>query len=398
VSPQNPSDKISFPPQNEDNKLPDIIPSENQQKVELERQKEEERRHALMKHRNNLKAFINAQKKKKTDSSDPAIDIVAPNSNPFPIEATPVTKQSSSSTEKTSRPATPVLSNSSIPRPTSTIETRKEPEVQQNKSLKRTGFKDFVNSRKNDQKSTDKSPEAQIFVKAKDSRLIDNAVASQSSNNDSADSIEIEEAPSKQQPSPVNTPPRHIEIDEPSEAESSLEIEEMNEFDDDEEEASQSEDASETETVSESEDYTTEEDEPVTNNRPSNSDMVYTLNQDKRAAIDEIKEEQSNSNDDVMKYLLEHQLMAPLKQTLVPDKQQKLSVRIEYLRQYCEKRFGEDMFLKIYRFLRQAGENDDETEMHEKLLSLLGNDAEVYYPYVQKVHQLIFCEDIFYSH
>jgi NIMA (never in mitosis gene a)-related kinase len=76
---------------------------------------------------------------------------------------------------------------------------------------------------------------------------------------------------------------------------------------------------------------------------------------------------------------------------------EKLSVRIEYLRQYCEKRFGEDLFMKVYRFLRQVSDDDDDMETHEKLQLVLGDKFATHYPYVQKIQHLIFCEDSFYG-
>jgi NIMA (never in mitosis gene a)-related kinase len=98
------------------------------------------------------------------------------------------------------------------------------------------------------------------------------------------------------------------------------------------------------------------------------------------------------SNDHVLDSVL-----TTTKKTEEQTAKEKLSVRIEYLRQYCEKRFGEELFMKVYRFLRQVSDDDDDMETHEKLQQVLGSKFASHYPYVQKIQHLIFCEDSFYG-
>ncbi len=107
--------------------------------------------------------------------------------------------------------------------------------------------------------------------------------------------------------------------------------------------------------------------------------------------------EKTSESDEVVRYLLEHnlQLDSPLQRTEIHDKQEKLSIRIEHLREYCERKFGEELFLKLYKHLRDVGPSDDGDQgVH----NVLGPDEARLYPYIQKVQQLIYCEDIFYAH
>ena len=91
--------------------------------------------------------------------------------------------------------------------------------------------------------------------------------------------------------------------------------------------------------------------------------------------------------------------MSPSDLEMLRKKQHELSVRIEALRNYCEQKFGEKSFIQIYNLLRdfEFKENEDEdSQIQEGILQILGNNTKLL-PYVQKIHQLIFCEDLFYG-
>ncbi|KAL0481108.1 developmentally-regulated protein [Acrasis kona] len=75
----------------------------------------------------------------------------------------------------------------------------------------------------------------------------------------------------------------------------------------------------------------------------------------------------------------------------------RLSVRIENLRQLCEEKFGEDDFMKAYRLLRQVSHDDEDMDMHEKLQNALGDRFGKLYPHVKQIQHLIYCEDKFYG-
>lgn len=82
------------------------------------------------------------------------------------------------------------------------------------------------------------------------------------------------------------------------------------------------------------------------------------------------------------------------------EKQHKLSVRIERLRQYCERKCGEQLFLELYRFLKDVGQDDDDDGVQRGLVEILerGNmsvsDSHIY---ISKINQLIYVEQLFYG-
>ncbi|KAL9649008.1 hypothetical protein ABK040_008387 [Willaertia magna] len=80
-------------------------------------------------------------------------------------------------------------------------------------------------------------------------------------------------------------------------------------------------------------------------------------------------------------------------------KQIELSMRIESLRKYCEHKFGETTFVELYRYLRDFELKDNEEEdnrLHKGVERILGSKIKLL-PYVQRIYQLIDCEDLFYG-
>lgn len=110
---------------------------------------------------------------------------------------------------------------------------------------------------------------------------------------------------------------------------------------------------------------------------------------EKRSAVDKILDhallETNESDEDVRLY---------------HEKQHRLSVRIERLRQYCERKCGEQLFLQLYHFLKDVGQDDDDDGVQRGLVEILerGNmsvaDSHIY---ISKINQLIYVEQLFYG-
>ncbi len=82
------------------------------------------------------------------------------------------------------------------------------------------------------------------------------------------------------------------------------------------------------------------------------------------------------------------------------EQQQRLSIRIEYLRRYCEQKFGDELFIDLYRFLRELDSDDDADSIKKGLCSIIqskGKDITQLQPFIGKLHNLIYCEDFFYG-
>lgn len=75
-----------------------------------------------------------------------------------------------------------------------------------------------------------------------------------------------------------------------------------------------------------------------------------------------------------------------------------LGLRIEALRQYCESKFGEDLFIQLYRYMRDESQDlqSNEDSTNEKILALLGS-KQTLQMYIPKISQLIYCEDDYYG-
>eukprot|EP00698_Gefionella_okellyi_P017900 TRINITY_DN5309_c0_g1_i1.p1 TRINITY_DN5309_c0_g1~~TRINITY_DN5309_c0_g1_i1.p1 ORF type:complete len:968 (-),score=200.79 TRINITY_DN5309_c0_g1_i1:40-2943(-) len=75
-----------------------------------------------------------------------------------------------------------------------------------------------------------------------------------------------------------------------------------------------------------------------------------------------------------------------------PEDNERLSIRIEALRQQCGMSLGDDLFLMVYNRLRQATESDELQALDELRLKL-GHQAGI----LRTIQQLIYCEDRFYG-
>jgi len=74
------------------------------------------------------------------------------------------------------------------------------------------------------------------------------------------------------------------------------------------------------------------------------------------------------------------------------DREARLSLRIESLRQLCEEYFGEEMFFKIYKYLRDNDEDENETQ--RKVKEMVPYELQ---KYLRFIDQLIYCEIQFYG-
>lgn len=102
----------------------------------------------------------------------------------------------------------------------------------------------------------------------------------------------------------------------------------------------------------------------------------------------------------IRKHEIDTSQLSPTELENLRKKQNELGVRIESLRSYCENKFGERTFMELYNFLRdfEFKENEDEdSQVHDGISRILGEEKSRLMPYIQKIHQLLFCEDLFYG-
>jgi NIMA (never in mitosis gene a)-related kinase len=73
-----------------------------------------------------------------------------------------------------------------------------------------------------------------------------------------------------------------------------------------------------------------------------------------------------------------------------------LCYRIEALRAHLGEELGEDVFVRAYRLVDEAKQNDDDAVLEKRMIEILGSKSKQHY--VPLIHQLVFCEDAQYAH